>query len=174
MLSVRNGRDDVIIRFYRISDLHSNSICGLSDSADVDSGPSISPIPSYNNVGLLASPLFMTARLVKVVDHLHLAYFASPNTRGGWIYGSSSNGILVGTGKTLTASPLPPTSELVDSRSTMGSGILPSPPSSHYDDDSSNYCVGGTPYRGDRPHLSRRRTRSHKCSTSTYPKGPCN
>ena len=128
MLPGENGRDNVIIGFACISDLHSKSVWGLRDSASAASGPSTSPLPRYNDGGILASPLLMTVCLVKVVEHFRLAYFSSPNTWGLCREGIRSNRSLGGTGEILTASQLPTTSELVDNISTMGSGIPPRPP----------------------------------------------
>ena len=148
MLPGGNGRDNVIIVVSCISDLQRSSGCGLSGGADVAYGPAASPLPKYDDGGLLAAPLLVTARLTKVVERRRLADISSPHIRGLWRQGSRSGGVLGGTGEIPTASPLPPKKEFVDNRSTMGSDI---PPSSDSDDDGSEYCVGGAPSRGGRP-----------------------
>ena len=50
-----------------ISDLHSSFRCRLSGSSNAASGIYTLPLARYDNRGILASPLILTACLVKVV-----------------------------------------------------------------------------------------------------------
>ena len=72
MLPVRNGTDDVIIVLAHIIELYSSSTYRRIDSDDPASGTSTIYLPRYKDVGLLAAPLLMMARLFKVVKHPHI------------------------------------------------------------------------------------------------------
>ena len=139
MLPGGNGQDDVIIIVACISDHHIRSIFWISDGDDTASIPAISPLPRYDDGGVLAESLLVTARLVKFMEHIPIEDVVPPHIWGLWREDSSGGGVLGGTRESSTTSPLPPTSEFFDNISTMGSDITPYSPSSHSNNNGSKY-----------------------------------